>query len=131
VALSLDFVNAWLASYVRAWESYDPAAIAALFSRDATYSYHPFDEPIRGQQAIVDSWLEDARRDAPGTFEGKYEAIAVTGELAVAHGRSRYYADSTRTRLVREFDNIFVLSFDEAGHCRSFQEWYMAPRGQV
>ena len=131
MAVTIESVNSWLAAYVRAWETYDRAAIAALFSRDATYRYHPFDESIRGQQAIVESWLEDARQDPPGTYAAAYEAIAIDGDLAVAHGRSRYYSDSTRTSLVRQFDNIFVLRFDDDGRCSSFEEWYMGPRGQT
>jgi hypothetical protein len=50
-------VAAWLASYVHAWETYDRQEIAGLFSDDASYAYHPWDEPIRGREAIVDSWL--------------------------------------------------------------------------
>ena len=36
-----DDVQAWLDDYVDAWHTYDPAAIAALFTEDATYAYHP------------------------------------------------------------------------------------------
>ena len=131
MAVTLESVNSWLAAYVRAWESYDRASIAALFGPDATYRYHPFDEPIRGQQAIVESWLEDQRQDPPGTYAAKYEAIAINGDLAVVRGKSRYYADSTRSAMVRQFDNIFILRFDDEGRCRSFEEWYMSPRGQT
>jgi SnoaL-like domain len=131
MTLDLESVNAWLGGYVQAWETYDRQAITALFSRDATYRYHPFDEPIRGQQAIVESWLEDARRDSPGTYSAEYKAIAINGDLAVARGRSRYYTDSARTKLLRQFDNIFILRFDEQGRCQSFEEWYMSPRGQT
>jgi hypothetical protein len=41
----------WLKAYVRAWETYEPEAIASLFSEDATYSYHPYDEPVVGRAA--------------------------------------------------------------------------------
>ncbi len=66
-------VAAWLAAYVDAWKSYDREAIGALFSDDVKYRYHPYDEPVVGRQAVVESWLgegehEDASaRDAPGT----------------------------------------------------------------
>ena len=49
----------------------------------------PFDEPIRGRLAIVASWLE--RKDPEGTYESQYEPVAIDGNLAVAHGRSRWY----------------------------------------
>jgi hypothetical protein len=34
----------WLDAYVRAWETYDPAAIGDLFTEDAEYRWHPWDD---------------------------------------------------------------------------------------
>jgi hypothetical protein len=119
----------WLKSYVRAWETYQPDAIGDLFSEAATYVYHPFDEPIVGRDAIVASWLADP--DAPGTYEGSYEPIAIDGNVAVANGRSRYFKDSSRSELIKQWDNIFVIEFDKDGRCRSFREWYVPRRGQA
>lgn len=34
----------WLDGYVDAWRSYRHEAIEALFSADAEYRYHPWDE---------------------------------------------------------------------------------------
>ena len=119
----------WLAAYVKAWASHSPEAIGALFTDDATYSYHPYDEPVRGREAIVQSWLKD--QDSPGTWEASYAPIAIDGNIAVVQGRSRYYKDSTRSELRKEWDNIFVIELDDAGRCRSFGEWYVAPRGQA
>jgi ketosteroid isomerase-like protein len=129
VALSRDTVTAWLRAYVRAWETYDPDAVGDLFSEDATYSYYPYDDPIRGRLAIVASWIDD--KDPSGTYEARYEPVAIDGNLAVANGRSRYFKDPARTELVREYDNIFLIEFDDTGRCRSFREWYMRPRGQI
>jgi hypothetical protein len=128
VPLTRNAVAAWLEAYVRAWETYDPDTIGDLFTEDATYAYHPFEEPVRGRLAIVASWLEN--KDAPGTYEGRYEPIAIEGDLAVAHGRSRYFKDASKAELVREFDNIFLIRFDARGRCRSIQEWFMGRRGQ-
>lgn len=119
----------WLAAYMHAWETYSPDAIGDLFTEDATYSFHPFDEPVMGRKAIVESWLKDP--DAPGTFEATYRPIAVDGDVAVVNGRSRYFSDSSRTQLTKEWDNLFVIEFDKDGRCRSFLEWYVAPRGQT
>jgi ketosteroid isomerase-like protein len=119
----------WLEAYVRAWESYAPDAIGALFSDDAVYSYHPYDESVVGRQAIVESWLKDP--DPPGTYEATYEPIAIDGDVAVVNGRSRYFKDSSRSELTKEWDNIFVIRFDKDGRCRSFREWYVARRGQA
>jgi uncharacterized protein (TIGR02246 family) len=122
-------VAAWIDAYVQAWATNSPEDIARLFSEDATYSYSPFDKPVQGRDAIVESWLKNP--DAPGTWEASYEPIAVDGDVAVVHGRSRYFKDSARTQLKNEWDNIFVIHFDEAGLCRSFGEWYVAPRKQA
>lgn len=116
-------VAAWLDAYSDAWRTYDPAAIGNLFSTDAIYLYSPWSEPLRGRDAIVASWLEHP--DAPpGSYAGSYEPIAVTGDVAVARGRSRYLeADGTTLRT--EFANVFVLRFDADGRCSEFCEWYM------
>jgi hypothetical protein len=64
--MTLDNVQAWLHTYVGAWRSQHPRAIGALFTEDATYSYHPWDdgdEVVKGPDAIVANWLEE--RDPP------------------------------------------------------------------
>ena len=129
MALTRETAATWLRAYVRAWETYDPDAVADLFSDDATYSYFPFDEPIRGRLAIVASWLEE--KDPVGTYEARYEPVAIDGNLAVAQGRSRYFKDASKTELVREYDNVFLIEFDDEDRCRSFREWYIRPRGQI
>jgi hypothetical protein len=119
----------WLKAYMHAWETYSPDAIGDLFTEDASYSFHPYDPPVIGRQAIVDAWLKDP--DAPGTFEANYKPIAIDGDVAVVNGRSRYFKDSSRTEPTKEWDNLFVIEFDEVGRCRSFREWYVSPRGQT
>lgn len=119
-------VTAWLDAYVRAWKTYDPDSIRALFAEDATYFYNPFDaDPVRGREAIVANWLE--YRDAPGTYDAHYEPVAVEGNVAVANGRSSYFEADGKT-LTRIFDNIFVLRFDDAGRCIEFRDWFVQPR---
>jgi hypothetical protein len=122
-------VDRWLKAYVHAWETYSPDDIGALFTDDATYSFHPYDQPVIGRQAIVDAWLKDP--DAPGTYEADYRPIAIEGDVAVVNGRSRYFKDSSRSELTKEWDNIFVIQFDDDGRCRSFREWWVSPRGQT
>jgi len=118
-------VTRWLQDYVSAWKSYDPQAIRALFSENATYRYNPYDEPVRGREAITANWLEN--RDAPNTYAAEYKPIAVDGDTAVANGRTRYFEADGKT-LKRQFDNIFVLRFDDEGRCTEFCEWFMQPR---
>ena len=105
-------VQAWLDAYVAAWRTYD--GIADLFSPDAEYRYHPYDEPLRGADAIAADW----EREDPESWEARYEVQLVDGDRAVATGETRYAEGRT-------FSNLFVLAFDGQGRCRSFTEWYM------
>ena len=74
--MTKEAVDRWLDAYVRAWKSYDRDEIAALFSADVVYRYHPYDEPIEGREAVVDSWLGEGDEDDASTRdpEGTYEA---------------------------------------------------------
>ena len=118
-------VSRWLERYVDAWRSNDPEQIGALFTDDADYRYHPYDEPVRGRSAIVASWLEDP--DDPRSWEAHYEPIAVDGDVAVATGRSFYKDESGAVE--RIYDNCYVMEFAGDGRCRSFTEWYMKRPG--
>jgi hypothetical protein len=122
-----DDVQAWLDRYIEAWKTYDPAKIGALFSADAEYRYHPWDAPIVGRDEIVRSWIEpegpNSSRDAPGTYEARYEPFAVADREAVAIGWTTYLrADG---EVERTYDNCFLLRFGDDGSCRSFTELFM------
>jgi ketosteroid isomerase-like protein len=114
-------VTRWLERYVAAWKSYDRGAIGELFSEDAEYRYHPYDDPVRGRGDIVSSWFDD--QDEPGTYDGRYEPIAVDGDVAVATGTSTYR--SAEGKVERVYHNAYVMRFDGEGRCRSFTEWFM------
>ena len=121
-----DAVQRWLHAYAHAWETYDPAEIGALFTDDAEYRWHPWDEGddvARGREEIVRAWLSS--RDAPGTYLGEYRPLMVQDDQAIAVGTSRYFDHDTRSALDREYHNLWVLWFADDGRCRSFTEWYM------
>jgi len=124
VAIDRQTLSHWLDEYVKAWHSYDPAAIGALFSEDATYAWHPGDEGddvVRGRDQIVKAWLDD--KDKPGTYQAEYRPMLIEGDTAIATGLTRYY--DRGGRLVRQFDNLFAMRFDDHGRCTAFTEWYM------
>jgi hypothetical protein len=114
-------VAAWLDAYVQAWHSYNPEAIGALFAEHATYAYHPWDEPVRGREAIVATWLENP--DTAGSYAAHYEPLAIDENVAVATGQSRYFHSDGS--LDKEYYNCFVIHFGDDGRCTSFTEWYM------
>jgi hypothetical protein len=123
-------VDGWLDSYVKAWKTYDRDLITALFAEHIMYRYHPYDDPVVGRDAVVAAWLGASdtpgvsARDAPGTYDGNYAAIAVDGDVAVATGLTTYY-ETPGGSVERVFHNCFVLRFDGAMRCTEFTEWYI------
>lgn len=119
-----DSFQRWLDTYVEAWQTYDEAAVGGLFSDDAVYRWHPWDEgeeAVTGRAAIVAAWLDD--RDEPGSWTAEYEPFAVDGDDAVAVGVSRYLSEDGS--LDREYHNVFLCRFDGEGRCREFTELFM------
>jgi hypothetical protein len=132
--MDTESVQAWLARYVEAWRTYDREQIGELFSADADYRYHPYDEPISGREEIVKSWLGESDDeqasdpDEPGTWEAEYEPFAIDGDKAVATGRSSY-RDEPGGEIVRTYWNCYVMRFDDEGRCAEFTEWYVKRAG--
>lgn len=122
-------IDRWLEAYIAAWKSYDPNAIGALFSEDVEYRYHPYDEPVHGRDAVVEAWLGESdhegasSRDAEGTYDASYRAVAVDGNVAVATGES-LYSEEPGGPVVQAWDNCFVMRFDAGGRCREFTEYF-------
>jgi hypothetical protein len=131
--LTREHVQQWLDDYAHAWETYDEADIAPLFSENAEYRWHPADEPEQGRDAIVFAWVNPggnaSDRDAPGTYKGEYRTYAVDGNRAVAIGTSTYWKDASRSEVERIYYNNWLLEFDDEGKCSSFTEYWMLPRG--
>ena len=120
----------WLAAYIAAWKTYDQEQIAALFTHDVAYRYHAYDEPVRGRDEVVKSWLGEGEhagvstRDPDGTYDATYRTIAVDGDVVVATGNSMYRA-TPEGPIDKVYDNCFVMRFDATGKCREFTEWYI------
>jgi hypothetical protein len=114
--LTNDQVQAWLDAYVAAWSSYDRDAIVALFTADVSYAYHPFDEPLRGAEAVADSWL--AERDEPGSWGADYAPALISGDKAIATGETRYTDGEV-------YLNLWQLEFAPDGRCSRFVEWFL------
>lgn len=117
-AVTSESVQRWLDAYVAAWRSYNETAIRALFGADATYAYHPYDEPERGIDAILAAWLHEP--DDAATWEAAYAPLLIDDRRAIATGETRYLAAG------KVFSNLFELEFDADGRCTRFVEWYIA-----
>jgi hypothetical protein len=120
-------VQRWLDRYIAAWASYDEAAIGELFAEDAEYRYHPWDDPIRGRDAIVRAWVapegDASSRDAPDSWSAHYDVWALDGERATAVGESRYTNPDGSFRAL--YFNNWLLRFDAHGRCVEFVEYFM------
>ena len=127
-------VDRWLRAYIEAWKSYDRGQIGELFAEDVKYRYHPYDDPVEGREAVVESWLGEAgragasARDEEGTYDAAYRAVAADGDVAVATGTSSYLSRPGGP-VEKIYHNCFVMRFDSAGRCREFTEWYMQRPG--
>ena len=114
-------VRDWVERYVAAWRSNDPADIGALFTDDASYSPHPWDEPWRGRDAIVAGWLD--RKEEPGTWSFAYDVVAVGDGVGVVQAQTDYPGEDPPA-----FKNLWLIRLDDTGRATSFDEWWVAPR---
>jgi hypothetical protein len=112
-------LGSWLQRFGRAWKERDPNLAAALFSDDGSYRETPFDEALRGAEAIRAYWvkLPKTRKDIGFTFA----ILAITDQWGIAHWHGCYTPIDGTTRL--ELDGILLVSLDDDGRCREFQEW--------
>ena len=116
----------WLDRYVDAWKTYDPDKIAALFSEDVEYLYHPNDEPEVGRELLVSNWLD--QKDEPGTYDAEYHPVAIDPDgTYVANGWSRYY-ETPGGKMRDEYWNVYIIRFNDAGECTSFIEYWIQSR---
>ena len=122
--------QAWLDSYVAAWLSYDGDDIAALFSEDIAYRYHPFDDPVVGRDAVVASWLGDSDPRVPPAVTRPARTRHTTSrspwtETSWSRPEAPATASNPTGPIVRVYHNCFVMRFDADGRCREFTEYYL------
>ena len=91
-----------------AWRTYDPDAIGDLFSVDATYRYHPEDEPVRGSRGHRRR-LAQRRPTTRRSWRSRYEPFAVEGDRAVMRGSTEYVAADGET-VERRFYNVWLCA---------------------
>jgi ketosteroid isomerase-like protein len=119
----------WLDRYLEAWRTYDRDQIGDLFSEDAVVRYHPYDPPVRGREAVVESWLGEGDHegappvDPPGSWEAEYKPFAVDGDVAVATGITRFREHPDEANQV--YYNCFLMRFNDEGRCAEYTEWFM------
>ncbi|MDP9228568.1 MAG: nuclear transport factor 2 family protein [Actinomycetota bacterium] len=108
---------AWLSGYERLWRTSGTEGLAEIFSQDAVYSMGPYEEPVRGLDALAELW-EGERRSADEEFELKTEIVAVDGDTGVAQVEVEYGPPHEQ-----EYREIWVIRFGADGRCVRFEEW--------
>ena len=110
----------WMETYARAWETRDPELAAILFTDDATYQEDPFDEPMRGREAIRDYW------EAATTYHREVRVSwgepIVVGDLLIAEWRTRYARLDTGKP--HELRGIMLIEF-EGERAKSLREYWL------
>ncbi|MBS1676877.1 MAG: nuclear transport factor 2 family protein [Actinobacteria bacterium] len=104
----------WIDSYLRALESHDPEAIAALFTPDAVYRFRPWEAWI-GRDRIVAGRLEHA--DKPGAVKLHWWHVARDGDLWIVESRTRH------KKRKRDHSSLWLIELDDEGRARGFSEW--------
>ena len=113
----------WIDGYERAWRTAGTDPLAELFAGDATYVNAPFQEPVRGLEAIARMW--ETERDSPDeAFEMESGLLAVEGDTGVARVEVRYGEPRPQIYL-----DLWVIRLDGDGRCIAFEEWPFWPPG--
>jgi SnoaL-like domain len=114
-------VSQWVERYERAWRSPGTNALADLFTPAASYRTAPFERPHVGLAAISKLW--EAEREGPD------EAFAMTSELVAADGPTAVVRVEVLygAPINRRYRDIWILRFNDAGLCLTFEEWPFGP----
>lgn len=116
-------IDMWLAAYLHAWSTDDPAEVAALFSDDVLYSTEPWVAPLSGRDAVVAFWLGERESGIPWDCEP--EVVARDGDLHVVRAVT-VYPEGTRGGVGREvYHNLWLVRLDAEGRAREFVEYYV------
>lgn len=114
-------ISRWVEAYERAWRAVGTEALGDLFAPDVTYQSSPFEEPLRGLDALAMFW--EAEREGPDeTFVLAFEPVAVEGDVGVARVEVRYGDPAIRT-----YRDLWVITLDADGRCVTFEEWPFFP----
>lgn len=108
-------VEAWVARYVRAWETGAQKDIKALFAPNAEYHEWPYVTDWIGRDEIVQGWL--SRQDwQAGGWDFEWSLLAINGDTAAVEGTGVYKELGT-------FANLWTVTFDQKGKCVMFRMW--------
>jgi hypothetical protein len=113
----------WLAAYREAWRARDADAAAALFTDDATYAVQPYQDAFVGRGAVRDYWARVTAGQSD--IEMTYGTPMTVGNRTAVEWWTTLTNDGTPVTLA----GAFILTFDDAGLCRSLREYWQFTEG--
>jgi SnoaL-like domain len=118
VTLTRQHVREVLNTYIRAWETQDPALIVTIFTPAATYHERVLGEPIPDRNAIREYWKTKVARDQ-ANIRCELLSLYLDGDTAIAEWEAQFddLAQGVRKRMreiaVLEFDGPLIASLRE------------------
>jgi hypothetical protein len=119
-------LEGWLQKYGAAWVARDGAAAGRLFSAEAVYHENAFEPPMHGRAAIEAYWNKVTADQREVKFES--QVVSVTGNTGVATWKASFKLQSSGATIA--LDGVFVLDFDDQGHCTRLREWWFVKAGE-
>ena len=131
--ISHETVQAWLDAYEHAWQTYDADEVAALFSEDAEYRWHPCGRPGEGPRRDRRGLAEPERQREPTATRRARTRASTSRTRSTATGRSpsgtsTYWTDASRSKVDRHLLQQLAARVRRRRQVLSFTEYYMSPR---
>ena len=104
--------------YKRAWETRDPQLAAALFTEDAEYHEDPFDQPLRGTDAIRRYWAEATGGQRDIRFE--WQPVVETRSAGVVTWQASFKRTRTGKRVSLRGVMLLELRGERIARFREF-----------
>ena len=104
----------------RGWEGRDVDVMVALFSDDAEYREDPFEEPLRGANAIRAYWNDAVASQANIEFDAERTWVSGRTILSSWHVAFTRRVNAERVRL----RGFMTLELDDEGRVTRFREWW-------
>ena len=126
--MTIDYAAAadLLASFGRAWETFDGDLIVSLFTENAEYHEDPFEPPLVGHNAIRAYWLNAA--PSQDQVEFTVERHWVSGDTILAACHASYVERPSGDRVRMKAFFTFEM---ENGRISRFREWWHGRRTPV
>jgi hypothetical protein len=118
----MDSISEWVDGYRLAWETGDAGAVVALFSSDARYRSHIFEEPHQGRAGIERYWQDVTASQSDVTV--RMGEPFVDGSRVAVEFWTNMHVDGDAVTL----PGCLLLQFDENWLCTDLREyWHFQP----